>query len=141
LGFFIVYFLQGYPIIFNGFTVKILGNPPLYVYMLATTVFHAGVVTSQIGNVFACRSDTGSGRRLGWFTNHYLWGGVVIEAALILALVYYAPLARIFDHVALPPYYWIGLSSFALVIFGLEEERKLAIRFFRWRVKAFFKEK
>ena len=140
LGFFSVYFLQGYPIIFNGFTIKILGNPPLYVYMLATTVFHAGVVACQIGNVFACRSDLGSGRRLGWFTNRYLLGGIVIEAALILGIIYYAPLARIFDHVALTPYYWIGLSMFGLTVFALEEGRKLAIRFFRWRVKASIKE-
>jgi P-type Ca2+ transporter type 2C len=141
LGFFLVYFLQGYPIIFNGFTIKILGNPPLYVYMLATTVFHTGVVIAQIGNVFACRSDIGSGRRLGWFSNRHLWGAVVIEAILILGIIYYAPLARIFDHVALPPYYWIGLCLFAFAIFALEEGRKLTLRFFRRRAKALFKEK
>ncbi|MBI2332068.1 MAG: cation-transporting P-type ATPase, partial [Chloroflexi bacterium] len=43
-----------------------LSLPFVQTALLAATVYHAGVVTSQVGNAFACRSDRSRGSKLGW---------------------------------------------------------------------------
>ena len=103
------------------------------VYPLATTVFHAGVVMAQVGNVFTCRTETERVHHLGWFSNRFLWLGVVVEVLLILAFVYVQPLASAFNHVPLPPLYWAGLVLFAPVLYGLDWIRKSIARAVRNR--------
>jgi magnesium-transporting ATPase (P-type) len=98
------------------------------VYPLATTVFHAGVVMAQVGNVFTCRTETERVHHLGWFSNRFLWLGVVVELLLILAFIYVRPLARAFNHVPLPPLYWAGLILFAPLVYGLDWIRKTVVR-------------
>jgi Ca2+-transporting ATPase len=98
------------------------------VYILATTVFHAGVVTAQIGNAFACRTEKEMVRRMGLFSNRFLLGGVAIEVALILLMIYLSPLARVFEHLPLPPGWWAGLLLFAPAVYGLEWIRKHLVR-------------
>jgi hypothetical protein len=61
---------------------------------------------------------------LGWFSNHYLMAGVVIELLLALALIYFAPLAALFDLVALPPLLWLGLIANAPLLYVIERARK-----------------
>jgi magnesium-transporting ATPase (P-type) len=94
------------------------------VYILATTVFHAGVVMAQIGNVFTCRTETERVHHLGWFSNRFLWLAVAVEVLLILSFVYVPPLAEVFNHAPLPPFYWAGLVLFAPVLYGLDRIRK-----------------
>jgi P-type Ca2+ transporter type 2C len=95
----------------------------------ARTVFFAGVVTAQVGNAFACRRERPGVHELGWFSNHYLMVGVVIQLALALILIYFEPLAALFDMVALPPLLWLGLIANAPVLYGIERLRKiLALR-------------
>ena len=96
--------------------------------LLASTVYHAGVVTSQVGNVLACRSDRSRSSSIGWLSNKYLWISILLEVAGILALIYVPFLARIFNHVALPAWMWIGLSLNALVIYSIEWIRKAIMR-------------
>ena len=98
------------------------------VYPLATTVFHAGVVMAQIGNVFTCRTETERVHHLGWFSNRFLWLAVTVEVLLILAFVYVRPLAKAFNHVPLPPFYWAALILFAPVMYGLDWIRKSIAR-------------
>lgn len=101
------------------------------VYSLATTVFFAGVVMAQVGNVFTCRTETERVHHLGWFSNRFLWLAVGVEIALILAFVYLPPLAKLFDAVPLPPTYWVGLVLYAPVLYGLDRIRKIIAR--RWQ--------
>ncbi len=49
----------------------------------------------------------------------------MIEILLVLVLVYYPPLAEVFDHVALPPVFWLGLVLYAPALYGLEWLRKM----------------
>ena len=98
------------------------------VYVLATTVFHAGVVTAQMGNAFACRTEKEHVRRMGWFSNRLLVGGIVVEAGLILLTIYLPPLARVFEHLPLPPDWWIGLILCAPALYMLEWMRKNIVR-------------
>jgi magnesium-transporting ATPase (P-type) len=102
--------------------------PAQQVALLAVTVFHAGVVTSQVGNVFACRTEKARGRHLGWLSNRLILGGVVIELAIILCLIYIPGLAQIFDHVPLPAYFWVFLSLFAPILYSLDWIRKGLVR-------------
>jgi magnesium-transporting ATPase (P-type) len=81
-----------------------------------------------VGNVFTCRTETERVHHLGWFSNRFLWLGVVVEVLLILAFVYVRPLARAFNHVPLPPFYWAGLVLFAPVVYGLDWIRKSIAR-------------
>ncbi len=129
-GFFLVYILSGNAGELNiqflqGYHFPVLLNiPPDQIDIFGWTVFHAGVVTAQIGNAFACRSETEKGHRLGWFSNSLLWVGIGVEVLLILALIYFQPLAKVFQHVALPPYLWAGLLLYGPVLYVLERTRK-----------------
>lgn len=131
-GFFAVYLLSGNAAILQ---LPLLASMPVprslrfiigpdQVYAVAITVFHAGVVMSQVGNAFACRSSKIRSSRLGWFRNRYLLLGVLIEILGILLLIYVPNLAHAFNHVPLPPAYWLGFLLYPLVLYSLEWIRK-----------------
>ena len=107
-----------------------LSIAPGSVYPVAITVFHAGVVMSQVGNAFACRSPRTRSTHLGWLSNRYLLLGVAIEIAGIVSLIYVPVLANAFNHVQLPARYWLGLGLFGPVLYSLEWIRKAIGR--RW---------
>jgi magnesium-transporting ATPase (P-type) len=96
--------------------------------LLATTVYHAGVVTAQVGNALACRSERMRSSSLGWLSNKYLWVGIALELLGITGMIYIPFLADIFNHVPLPVWVWIGLAMNALVIYSAEGIRKLINR-------------
>jgi P-type Ca2+ transporter type 2C len=134
LGFFTVYAVAGKIDILHLSPSQWLALPDLMrgvapgVNALAVTVFHAGVVASQVGNAFACRTERNRGRELGWFSNPFLFLGIGVEIAIILSLIYIPFLYRIFEHIPLPPYYWILLSLFAPIIYSLDWIRKQLLR-------------
>jgi Ca2+-transporting ATPase len=101
------------------------------VELMAVTVFHAGVVMSQV----ACRSEATRGRSLGWASNRYLLFAVLVEIVGIVILIYWAPLAQRFEHIPLPIFYWVGLSIFSLSIYSIEWIRKHIVRGMRSRPK------
>ncbi len=96
--------------------------------LLASTVYHAGVVTSQVGNALACRSERSRSSSIGWLSNKYLWVSIMLEIVGILALIYVPFLAKIFSHIALPGWMWIGLGLNALVLYSIEWIRKAIVR-------------
>jgi Ca2+-transporting ATPase len=99
--------------------------------VLAATVYHAGVVTSQVGNALACRSDRTRSTKLGWLSNKYLWVGILIELLGIISIIYIHFLAKIFNHAPLPAWIWIGLGLNALVVYSIEWIRKAIVRSLR----------
>ena len=104
-----------------------IGTASWKVLALATTVFHAGVVMAQVGNVFACRSEQHRGRHLGWLSNSMLIRAVLIEILLILAFIYVPPLYNIFGDSPLPAKAWIMLGFYPVVLYSLEWIRKLIL--------------
>jgi Ca2+-transporting ATPase len=126
-GFFLVYALSGsspWPFDFKSITSAfdtLEADPTL---LLAITVYHAGVVMAQVGNAFASRSEDHRGRSLGWLSNRFLVIGVGAEIGLIISLIYLHPLARVFQHVPLPPILWLWLSLYPVVLYNLERVRK-----------------
>jgi magnesium-transporting ATPase (P-type) len=123
--------LQGWPDISSLGEMLLTGGldafPPTG-YVLAVTVFHAGVVMAQVGNAFACRTATQRGRALGWFSNPFLWVAVGVEILIILALIYIPPLAAAFDHEQIPLSFWPWLLLYAPVLYGLDSIRKRIVR-------------
>jgi Ca2+-transporting ATPase len=96
--------------------------------ILAATVYHAGVVTSQIGNALACRSDHMRSSALGWLSNKYLWIGILIELFGIYSIIYIPFLADIFNHAPLLSWMWIGLAFNTIIIYSVEWIRKAIVR-------------
>ncbi|HET8564275.1 MAG TPA: cation-transporting P-type ATPase, partial [Candidatus Binatia bacterium] len=96
--------------------------------ILASTVYHAGVVTSQVGNALACRSDRMRSTSLGWLSNIYLWIGILVEILAIVGIIYIPFLAKLFNHAALPVWMWIGLGLNSLVLYSIEWIRKAIMR-------------
>lgn len=134
IGFFLVYQQAGFTDILHLPRVELLplearlADPLTHTAILATTVFHVGVVMGQIGNAFACRTERGSVRRTGLLSNRYLLGAIAFELALICALVYVPSLAGIFDHVPMPLEYWALLLAYAPVVYALDWMRKAVLR-------------
>jgi magnesium-transporting ATPase (P-type) len=137
LGFFYVFYANGYNLLHLPRVdllplAERLLSPEGRVYILATTVFHAGVVAAQIGNAFACRTEKGKVRYLGYITNHFLLAGIAVEIGLILLLIYFPPLAWVFEHLPLPPKYWAGLALFAPILYILDWTRRWIVRRIEW---------
>ncbi|MDC8450319.1 MAG: cation transporting ATPase C-terminal domain-containing protein [Nitrospira sp.] len=96
-------------------------------YKEATTVTFAGIVLAQVANVFACRSDRLSIRRLGWFTNQLIVWGVVTELILLM-LITYTPVGNdIFGTGPLPLWIYGLLALGALTLLLAEEGRKIIV--------------
>jgi len=135
-GFILIFMLSGYT---DEIGLSILANitipenwklsmPFGGAILLASTIYHAGVIMAQIGNAFACRSDRSRSSYLGWFSNKYLLVGVLFGLAGILAIIYIPFLAKIFNHVPLPAWMWAGLVLYAPVLYTVEWFRKAIYR-------------
>jgi len=96
--------------------------------LFAATVYHTGVVLSQVGNVLACRSERMRSSSLGWLSNKYLWVGIIIELISIVGMIYIPFFANIFNHAPLPVWMWTGLILNPLIIYSVEWIRKLINR-------------
>jgi P-type Ca2+ transporter type 2C len=134
-GFFAVFFVTGnlgkYIPFFSATPVPEYLYTPMGIlaaYAIANTVYHAGVVTAQVGNVFACRTETAHNSQLGWFSNKYIWIGIGIELIIIFLLIYIPFLAGIFNHVEIPFYFWPALFLYAVILYTLEWLRKAVMR-------------
>jgi len=108
-----------------------------YVYVLATAIFHMGVITTQIGNAFSCRTEKASifaqqGLRAGFrwlFSNRFLWIGIGVEVLLINILVYVQPFQSVFELGPVPFFAaWSFIIWYSPTLFILEEGRKFIVR-------------
>jgi Ca2+-transporting ATPase len=106
---------------------KILSVPIDEIGILAATVFFAGVVTAQVGNAFAARTERARGRWLGWTSNRSLLLGIAIEIVIALILIY-SPVNQIFGLAPLPAAYWIWLAFYAPILYSLDWLRKSLLR-------------
>jgi sodium/potassium-transporting ATPase subunit alpha len=104
------------------------GSAPLY--LQATTACLAGIIVTQIANVFACRSFTESIFSLGVFSNRLILFGLASEILISGFIVYHPWGQRIFGTAPLAAQIWLMLAPFAVGLLLAEETRKLAVR--RW---------
>ncbi|MBF2001155.1 MAG: cation-transporting P-type ATPase [Synechococcales cyanobacterium M58_A2018_015] len=97
------------------------------IYHQATTATLAAIVACQMGNVFACRSESVSSLRLGWLSNPWIWVGIGSEILFVLLLVYVFPLNQIFMLAPLAGWQWALLIFCPIVLLGAEEWRKQVV--------------
>ena len=120
-GFFFIYFEHGWR---PGMEMANAGP----VYVAATTMSLAGIVTSQIGNVFACRTERESVFRAGLFANKLVLWGIATELAIIMVLIYTPALQKVFGLAPFAFKEWAFLLVFAPLLLLMEETRKRIAR-------------
>jgi len=120
-GFFWVLFrggwMWGQPLAFND---------PLY--LEASTMAFLGIVMTQVGTVFAARTNRASVFQVGLFGNRWVLWGVAFELLLTLALLYVPPLASFFGMHPLGWLDWVVAALFGPIVFLADEARKWYVR-------------
>ncbi|MCF6157170.1 MAG: HAD family hydrolase [wastewater metagenome] len=122
-GFFFVYYQYGWR---PGGDMPDSG----IIYYTATTMTLAGIVATQIGNIFACRTDRESIFKVGFLSNRLVVLGIVSELIIIFTLVYTPFLQKIFGLAPLGLKEWVFLFAFTPFLLLMEEGRKWIVR--RW---------
>jgi magnesium-transporting ATPase (P-type) len=97
-------------------------------YRMATSMTLAGIVATQVGAVFGCRTDRASIFKIGFFTNRLVLVGIVVELLLLGLLVYVPFLQSTFNTAPLGLVEWCFVFAWTPVIFLLDEVRKALLR-------------
>lgn len=126
-AFYFQYWTHGY----WGQWLDLPSNGPLY--ESATAMALACVVTTQVGNLFAQRTERISVLQIGLFNNRLLWMGVISELVLIIMIVYLPPLQSIIGTQAFSPGNWLFLAAWAPLLLIADECRKLLLRWWERR--------
>jgi len=105
------------------------------IYAKATTMSLTGIVMTQVGNGFACRTNRESVFRVGLASNRlYLWG-IATELALQALIVYVPFLNRVFQTAPIGARDWLFLLPFVPLCLVADEVRKLLLRAYLRRRK------
>ncbi|HEU4950909.1 MAG TPA: cation-transporting P-type ATPase [Holophagaceae bacterium] len=102
-------------------------------YRQATAACLAGIILTQMMNVFVCRHPRASAFAFPWLGNRLLLAGVALEALLLMAFTYLPPVNRILGTAAFPAETWLVLLPFPLALLLLEEGRKVLLRRRGWQ--------
>jgi sodium/potassium uptake antiporter P-type ATPase alpha subunit len=134
IGYFYLYYSRGY----NFEMLRVLGaDTKSYIndiiYMQATTMSHAAIIMTQIGNAFACKTNFESVFKAGFFKNKLLLWGILAEVALLNILIYVPHLNKVFNHAPLGITDWLVLIAFIPSVLIAEELRKLILKFMKKR--------
>lgn len=105
-----------------SFGVPLAADDPLY--RAATTATLVGIVLAQMANLLACRDERHSAFLSGRPRNPLLVHALVLEAGLILLIVYTTPGRVIFGTEPLGPLPWIVGAGGAVLLLLAEEGRK-----------------
>lgn len=97
-------------------------------YQAATAMTLGSVVATQIGNLFAQRTERGSVFHRGFFGNRLIWLGIATELVMVFAIIYFPPLQRVFGTAELPLHYWLFLLAWTPLLLVAEELRKQVVR-------------
>ena len=97
-------------------------------YLTATTACLSSIICSQIGNVFACRSERASIFKMGFLNNRLILMGIAVELILIAAIDYLRPLQTVFGTAPLRVTDWLFLFTVTPTLLLLEEGRKWIVR-------------
>ncbi|MEW6277480.1 MAG: HAD-IC family P-type ATPase, partial [Candidatus Eremiobacterota bacterium] len=97
-------------------------------YRTAVTAFFAAVVVGQVANALVCRTRRQSLLTVGMFSNRTLLLGILVELALLAAIVYLPHAQAFFATAPLSPQVLLAAVPFAVVLVLLEELRKALVR-------------
>ncbi len=121
-AFFFHYWVNGY----GGQWLDLPDAGP--VYGAATAMALGAVVTTQIGNLFAQRTERASFFRTPLSGNRLLWIGIASELVLVFLLTYVPFLQKIFDTAGFPLWQWLFLLAWTPSLLLVDEARKLLAR-------------
>jgi len=94
----------------NGYQGQWLDLPDSgQIYLAATAMAFAGVVVTQIGNLFTQRATHRSILKVPLFNNRFIWVGIFSEVIITLAVVYLPFMQRFIGTAAFDPKYWLFL--------------------------------
>ena len=99
-----------------------VGDP--LVYAKGTTIVMAGIIAGQLGNLFSARTSSRSAFRLNPLRNRWLFLGILMQLAILAAMVYAPFLQPLFRTASLSLTDWIILYSLAPIVLLVEEMRK-----------------
>jgi P-type Ca2+ transporter type 2C len=116
--FFLHYWANGYP----GQWLDLPGDGR--VAQQAVAIALAAVVFTQIGNLFAQRSEA-STLRSGWFENRLVWIGIASEIAIVVAIVYVPFLQSVVGTAALPASSWLWVLALTPLLLFADRLRTL----------------
>jgi sodium/potassium-transporting ATPase subunit alpha len=112
----------------GGWTWPQVVAPTSTFYLQATTACLAGIIATQLANVFTCRSPSVSIATLGLFSNPLVLVGIASELALT-AFIIYTPVGNaIFGCAPIGVDIWLLLVPFALLLLAADETRKYFVR-------------
>jgi magnesium-transporting ATPase (P-type) len=123
VAFYVLYWTYGD---YHGQWLDLPAYGPLY--QGASAMALATVVTTQIGNLFAHRTERVSVLRIGWFTNPLAWVGIATELGLLALIIYVPILQGIFHTAVFPPVYWLFLLAWTPALLVMDEVRKALAR-------------
>jgi P-type Ca2+ transporter type 2C len=124
-AFYFQYWINGYRGIFFDLPSEGL------LYSSATSMTLAAIVTTQIGNLFAQRTELASFFRTKLFSNRLIWVGIASELAILVCIIYIPLFQQIFKTSSLPFFpNWIFLFALMPSLLLADEIRKALIR---WR--------
>jgi len=99
------------------------------IYVLATTMTHGAVMTTQIGNGFAQRTNVQSIFKVGFMSNTFMLWGILAEMVIFCLLVYVPVLANVFHHGPMNLWpQWAFLLALAPTLLIADEIRKFIVR-------------
>jgi P-type Ca2+ transporter type 2C len=112
-----------------GYAGQWLGLPDSgQLYASATALALAAVVTTQIGNLFAHRTERESITTVGWTSNRLVYVGIATELAVIAAIVYLPALQTLVGTAAFPAWHWLVVFAAAPLLLVADEGRKAVAR-------------
>lgn len=109
-----------YVLLAGGWRWGIALTPADPLYLQATTACLAGIVFTQVGNLFACRSSRETVFRLFLRGNAFLLPAIVSELLLLFALLYFAPARQVFKTYPLAPAHWLVPLAMPFIIVLLD---------------------
>jgi magnesium-transporting ATPase (P-type) len=112
----------------HGWPAVPLAQEGTPVYGMATAITLAGVVATQVGSAFACRTDRTSIFKIGFTTNHLVLYGIAGELILLTLLVYVPFFHGVFSTGPLGLIDWVYVFAWTPVLFLADELRKLFLR-------------
>jgi P-type Ca2+ transporter type 2C len=122
LAFYFLYWTNGYA----GQLWDLPSSGPLY--QAATAMTLAAIVTTQIGNLFAHRTESVSIFRRGLGGNRLVWIGIISELVVVGLIIYVPFLQDIFGTAAFAPQNWLLLFAFTPLLLLADELRKFFVR-------------
>jgi sodium/potassium-transporting ATPase subunit alpha len=102
--------------------------PASPLYLQATTACLAGIIATQIANVFACRSSNVSIFTLGIVSNRLVLAGIVTEMLLAGFIIYTPAGNSLFSCAPVSACVWLLLIPFAVMLLVCDETRKFFVK-------------